>query len=37
MEICGAQRADPIRLYQALGGGFSTEPEVAAVAVPLAP
>jgi hypothetical protein len=37
MEICGAQRADPIRLYQALGGGFSTESEVASVAVPSAP
>ena len=37
MEICGVQRANRIRLYQALGGGFGNEPEVAAVAVPAAP
>lgn len=36
MDIGGAQRANRIRLYPALGGRFGTEPEVAAVAVPAA-
>lgn len=37
IRLRSVQRANRIRLYQALGGGFGNEPEVAAVAVPAAP
>jgi NodT family efflux transporter outer membrane factor (OMF) lipoprotein len=37
IRLRSAQRANHIRLYQALGGGFGTAPEVATVARPLVP